>query len=110
MPFLFSAYNTYTAFWWFYSDFGVIGLAVIPFVMGSGIGLMYYRMRRFPSLTNVTTYGVMVFVMFISFFVFPIAYLWFEYNMLALFLILRSIVVRSKEPVLAPSIAGPGSL
>lgn len=88
-PYLVSGYNTYTAFWSFYRDFGVPGLAMIPFLMGLGIGLVYYRMRSRPSIKNVTAYGLLVFVMFISYFNFPIAFLWFEYNALALYGLLR---------------------
>ncbi|MGD0339225.1 MAG: O-antigen polymerase [Bacteroidota bacterium] len=96
-PFLNSSYNTYTAFYWFYSDFGVFGLALIPLVLGFSAGLLYYRMRSKPTIKNVTAYGVMVFVMFISYFNFPIAFLWFEYNILALFLILRWTMIPLKE-------------
>jgi oligosaccharide repeat unit polymerase len=88
-PFLISGYNTYSAFWWFYMDFGVIGLAVIPHLLGLGSGLLYYRMRSTPTIGNITAYGVMVFILVISFFEFPIVHLWFHYNILALFLILR---------------------
>lgn len=88
-PFLLSGYNTYTALYWFYSDFGVIGLALIPLVLGFFTGVLYYRMRSAPTIKNVTAYGVMVFVMFISFFVFPMMHLWFIYNLVALSLILR---------------------
>jgi oligosaccharide repeat unit polymerase len=89
MPYLNSGYNTYSAFWVFYRDFGAAGLALIPFVLGLSISLLYYRMRSTPTIKNVTAYGVMVFVMFISFFVFPISFLWFLYNMLALYWGLR---------------------
>ncbi|MGA9363863.1 MAG: O-antigen polymerase [Bacteroidota bacterium] len=89
MPYLNSGYNTYSAFWVFYRDFGAAGLALIPFVLGLSISLLYYRMRSNPTIKNVTAYGVMAFVMFISFFVFPISFLWFLYNMLALYWGLR---------------------
>jgi oligosaccharide repeat unit polymerase len=89
MPYLNSSYNTYSAFWVFYRDFGAVGLALIPFVLGLSISLLYYRVRSTPTIKNVTAYGVMVFVMFISFFVFPISFLWFLYNMLALYWGLR---------------------
>jgi oligosaccharide repeat unit polymerase len=92
-PYLVSGYNTYTAFWVLYRDFGVIGLIVIPLTLGLGIGLLYYRMRTMPTIKRVTAYGVMVFVMFISFFVFPISFLWFLYNMLALYWILRCTMI-----------------
>ncbi len=95
-PFLTSSYNTYTAFYWFYSDFGVIGLALIPLILGLGTGTLYYRMRSSPTIKSVTAYGVMVFVMFISYFNFPFAFLWFEYNLLALYGFLRWTVVPRK--------------
>jgi oligosaccharide repeat unit polymerase len=89
MPFLTSGYNTYTALFWFYSDFGVPGLALFPFLLGFGTGTLYYKMRSRPTIKNVTAYGVLVFVMVISFFNFPISFLWFELNVLILYLFLR---------------------
>ncbi|MCX6120430.1 MAG: O-antigen ligase [Ignavibacteriales bacterium] len=96
MPYLTSSYNTYTAFWWFYSDFGVIGLASIPFILGFSSGLIYYRMRSKPSIKNVTAYGLMIFVMFITYFNFPISFLWFEYNLLVIYLFLRWTIIPQK--------------
>jgi oligosaccharide repeat unit polymerase len=113
-PFLVSGYNTYTAFWVFYRDFGVFGLVAIPLVLGLSVGFLYYRMRIAPTIARVTAYGVMVFVMFISFFLFPIPFLWFEYNLIALYLILRwAMVPRNTHgslfvPSLLPQ-AGNGS-
>ena len=97
MPYLISGYNTYTAFWSFYRDFGIIGLVLIPLLLGFGISMMYYRMRRKPSIKSVTAYGVMVFVMVISFFNFPISFLWFEYNVLALYWLLRWTMPKKEE-------------
>jgi oligosaccharide repeat unit polymerase len=99
MPYLNSGYNTYSAFWDFYRDFGGAGLALIPFVLGLGISLLYYRMRSIPTIRNVTAYGVMVFVMLISFFVFPVSFLWFLYNMLALYWGLRWALKQRKSYV-----------
>jgi hypothetical protein len=86
-------------------------------MLGFGIGLLYYRMRTDPTIKRVTAYGVMVFVMFVSFFVFPMPFLWFEYNMLALYLILRWTVMLPKTsgesfvPSLQPEAGnGPRSL
>lgn len=96
-PYLVSGYNTYTAFWSFYRDFGVPGLALIPLILGFSIGMLYYHMRRHPSIGYVTAYGVAVFVMFISYFNFPFAFLWFEYNVLALYVLLRWTLVSGKS-------------
>ncbi len=99
-PYLTSNYNTYTAFWWFYSDFGVVGLALIPLLLGIGTGFLYYRMRSTPTVMNVISYGVAVFVMLISYFNFPLAFLWFELNLLVMFVFLRwTLVSNSKSSV-----------
>jgi len=89
MPYLTSNYNTYTALWWFYSDFGVVGLAAIPLLLGFSAGILYYRMRTKPTMQSVTAYAVTVFVIFISYFNFPISFLWFNYNLLAMYLFMR---------------------
>lgn len=96
-PYLTSNYNTYTAFYWFYSDFGVIGLGLIPFVLGLSAGLLYYRVRTQPTLRRIAAYSVVVFVMFISYFNFPPSFLWFEYNMLALIIFFSWAFPRNSE-------------
>jgi hypothetical protein len=88
-PYLVSGYNTYTAFYWFYSDFGVPGLFHIPLVLGFSVALVYYRMRTMPTIKNIVAYAVMVFVMLISFFNFPMMNLWFESNVLLIYFVLR---------------------
>ena len=88
-PFLISGYNTYSALWSFYCDFGVIGLALIPWVLGFGTSLIYYRMRRSPTSKNVTAYAVMVFVMLMSFFVFPLSWLWFVFDIVVIYIVMR---------------------
>jgi oligosaccharide repeat unit polymerase len=95
-PFLNSGYNTYTTLWWFYTDFGVLGTIMLPLVWGFLTGAIYYRMRRNPTLSSVTQYAVAVFAMVISFFEFPFSHLWFNFNILALFVILRSVTGRGK--------------
>ncbi|MBX2991933.1 MAG: oligosaccharide repeat unit polymerase [Bacteroidetes bacterium] len=105
-PYITSYYNTYTAFWPFYRDFGVIGLAVVPLILGFVSGTLYYKMRIAPSIKSVTAYSVMVFVMLISFFVFPISFLWFQYNLLAMYWILRLTMVPSMG---TPSTTSVGS-
>lgn len=92
-PYLVSYYNTYTGFWPLYRDFGVIGLTLIPLLLGFATCMLYYRMRGTPTIKNVTAYGVMLFFLLISFFVFPISFLWIQYNMLALYLILRMTIM-----------------
>ncbi len=103
MPYLFSSYNTYSAFWWFYLDFGVIGLVGFPLLIGFAAGWLYYNMRRAPTLKRVTAYAIMVFVIVMSFFEFSFSRIWFEYNLLVIFLFLRWTVDTEKTTVGAPS-------
>jgi len=61
--YLISGYNTYTAYWWYYRDFGVIGTGFIPLLLGVVIGSLYYSMRKRPSFQILSAYSVCVFVM-----------------------------------------------
>jgi hypothetical protein len=55
--------------------------------------MLYYHMRSRPSIKSTTGYGIMVFVTLITFFVFPMSFLWFLYNILAFYFILRWVMV-----------------
>jgi len=90
-PFLISGYNTYSAFWTYYRDFGVLGVFIIPLILGIGVGRIYYSLRREPNYEHVTAYSVCMFVMVISFFNSPIGFLWFIYNIAMMVLILKAI-------------------
>ena len=92
-PFLVSGYNTYPALWWFYMDFGVGGVALIPLILGFGTGALYYRMRQRPTIKNVTAYAVMFFVVVVSSYAFPAAGLFFELNLLVMYLVLRWVMI-----------------
>lgn len=100
-PYAPSGWKDYTAFWIFYRDFGVIGIMLIPLLLGLGIGAFYYSMRSKPSVQKIIGYGMMVYVMMISFFYFPVSFLWFVYNVPALYLIFRFVRVQQKPWVLA---------
>lgn len=67
-PFLISGYNTFSFFWPYYYDFGIIGVVLIPFVLGFIIGSVYFRLRRNPSLLGVTLYANAFAFLIISFF------------------------------------------
>jgi oligosaccharide repeat unit polymerase len=68
-PFLISGYNTFSFLMPFYQDFGVIGVALIPFCIGIGVGYLYHSMRRRPTVANAMVYSFAVSVLVISFFV-----------------------------------------
>ena len=88
-------WKDYTALWPFYRDFGVIGLTAFPLLIGLVIGNYYYVMRSRPSLQKIIVYSIMVYVMAISFFYFPVPWLWFVYNAVVFYLVLK--IVTKKQ-------------
>jgi oligosaccharide repeat unit polymerase len=84
-PYLNSTYNTYSFLWVYYRDFGVLGLAVLPFVLGAVIAWLHNELRRRPSLLHVSLYGMAVFVIVISFFHHALSLLHFVFNVLLVY-------------------------
>lgn len=104
-PYLVSSYNTYTAFWTYYRDFGVLGISIIPTLLGWGIGSAYYWLRTNPNLRSLTFYSMAVFVMFMSFFNSPIGFLWFVYNVIVIYVVLRVIRVhKAPQPTMGRNV------
>ncbi len=90
-PFLISSFNTYTAFWTYYRDFGVLGIFFIPLFGGMALSALYYSFKANPSLQKLAFYGILLFAVIFSFFNSPIGFLWFVYNLLALFIVFKFI-------------------
>ena len=103
-PYLVSSYNTYTAFWTYYRDFGILGISIIPALLGWGIGTAYYWLRSNPNIRSLTFYSMAVFVMFMSFFNSPIGFLWFVYNVLVIYIVLR--YIRGQSPSMVTAAGG----
>lgn len=95
-PFLFSGYNTYTMFWTFYRDFGILGISIVPLILGFVVGTLYYAMRRNPTVERLSFYSIVVFLMGLSFFINLLGYLWFVYIVAWMLVILR--LVRHEQP------------
>ena len=60
-------YNTFPFFWPYYLDFGLAGLAIIPFIIGFIISEIYYYLHRNPSLVVLALTTVGFAVIMISF-------------------------------------------
>ncbi|OGU61203.1 MAG: hypothetical protein A2V66_12735 [Ignavibacteria bacterium RBG_13_36_8] len=88
-PFLISSFNTYSAFWTFYRDFGVLGIFIIPFVGGISISSFYYSFRLKPTLLRCALYGMLMFGIIFSFFNSLFGFLWFIYNFLVLIVVIK---------------------
>ena len=99
-PYLNSSYNTYTAFWTYYRDFGIFGIVIVPLLIGLVVGSAYYAMRREPTLQRIAAYGIMVFILLFTFFNSPVGFLVFVYVVVAVYLILRLVTrVQTGVPV-----------
>jgi oligosaccharide repeat unit polymerase len=96
-PFLVSGYNTYTIFWSFYRDFGVIGMSLIPLLCGFLVGSLYHAMKRNPTINLVSMYCLSVFVMVFSFFTNSMAALWFFYISICMLIILKLIHISKRD-------------
>lgn len=90
-PFLISDYNTYSGFFFYYRDFGILGIFLIPFFGGLGIGSLYYSLRIKPTIKKLGIYGMLLFGLLFSFFNSTFGYLWFVYNIIALLVTFRYI-------------------
>lgn len=66
--FLISSYTTYPFHWYYFYDFGVLGVVVLSLSVGLLIGLIYYYMRIRGTLDGVIYYGICLFFILISFF------------------------------------------
>ncbi|MBU0559646.1 MAG: oligosaccharide repeat unit polymerase [Bacteroidetes bacterium] len=62
-----SGYNTFPYFWAYYFDYGMMGLAAIPLILGFSISEIYYRLHRMPNLVNLTLYSIGFVIIVISF-------------------------------------------
>lgn len=104
-PFLVSGYNTYTMFWDFYRDFGVIGVTAIPCMFGITIGHIYRSLRRAPTLSWLSAYAVSAFILLFSFFLNFVSMLWFVYDVVLLVIIIRWVRLPESWPALQPASA-----
>jgi len=60
-------YNTYPFFWTYYLDFGITGLALMPFIIGFIFSEIYYFFHRNPTLVKLALVSITFAVIMISF-------------------------------------------
>lgn len=94
LPYLISGYNTFTFHWWYYYDFGVIGVALLPFVTGFVTAHLYYRLRTNPDPLTMVYYACCVLLMVISYFMNPLNRLDFVSNIVVIWFVHRFVVAR----------------
>lgn len=95
-PFVINAdYNTYSMFFTYYRDFGLLGVFIIPFLLGVIVSALYYRMRQKPDINSISFYGMFLFALIFSFFIPMLSWLHFILNLTIIYLCTKLIVVYS---------------
>lgn len=98
LPFLISGYNTFTFHWWYFYDFGVIGVVILPFISGIVIAVLYYRLRTAPSLEALMFYSCGVLLMTVSYIMNPLYRLDFVSNLLIIWFINKFVISKRTVP------------
>jgi oligosaccharide repeat unit polymerase len=113
LPYLISGYNTFTFHWWYYYDFGIVGVALLPFLTGIVTAHLYYRLRTNPDPLTMVYYSSCVLLMVISYFMNPLNRLDFVSNIVVIWFVHRYVIARrgaasrARQPVTA--ISGMGA-
>jgi len=97
-PFLISGYNTFPFHWYYYYDYGILGVMIGSFVLGFIIALIYWRMKYHPSLENISLYSICVFIMLMSFYLNPLTMLNFIFVVILIQLSQRYIMRDKRDP------------
>lgn len=66
-PHFISGYNTFPFYWAYYYDFGILGLAILPGILGFIISYTYYLLRSQPSVKRLVLYSIGFIVIVISY-------------------------------------------
>lgn len=92
-------YNTYTTFFIFYRDFGLLGSFVFPFLIGFVSSHLYYRMRINPNFHTISVYGMLVIIIVFSFFIPLITWLYFVFDFTVVYIVTKLIMENSNNKV-----------
>lgn len=106
LPYLISGYNTFTFHWWYYYDFGVIGVALFPFLTGMVTAYLYSRLRTDPEPLTMVMYASCVLLMIISYFMNPLNRLDFVSNLVLIWFVHRFVIGRKAAPVTGENLQG----
>lgn len=92
--FLISGYTTYPFHWYYYLDFGLIGVFFFPMLISFFVGIIYYKMKSSAQLKWIILYSICVAIMVISFFTNPLMMLTFVTNFFILWVIHNHFILK----------------
>lgn len=93
-------YNTYTTFFIFYRDFGLIGSFTFPFLIGFVTSHLYYRMKFNPNFHTISVYGMLVIIIIFSFFIPLITWLYFVFDFVVVYMVTKFILENSNNKLI----------
>lgn len=96
-PFLTSNYNTYSAFWTYYRDFGILGIFIIPFLGGVFLSSLFYSFKKNPTVQKLALYSIFLFGIMFSFFNSAFGFLWYIYNLIVIILVFKYITISQNK-------------
>jgi oligosaccharide repeat unit polymerase len=86
---VYSLYNTCPFLWDYYHDFGIIGVTILPIILGFIIAQIYYRMKEKMELEWIALYSFFVFMIILSFFTNVLTSLNMVTNLFAIYIIIK---------------------
>lgn len=95
-PFLISDFNTYSALFNYYRDFGTLGVTFIPLIGGAALNSLYFSFRKNPNLFRLSILGMFLFGITFSFFNSPFGFLWYIYNLIVMSIVINYSSIKEK--------------
>ncbi len=92
-PHYISGYNTFPFFWAYYYDYGLLGLAFIPFILGLIFSEIFYALHRNPTLVALSMYCVVFSILVVSIISDPLTRLDMMFNFVFIIVIQRYISI-----------------
>ncbi len=89
-------YNTYTMFFVYYRDFGLLGSFIFPFILGFTISHFYYKMKYYPNFHTISLYGTFVIGIIFSYFIPLFSWLHFVFNIFVIYFISKYLQRKSE--------------
>ena len=99
-PHYIGGYNTFPFYWVYYYDFGALGLAVIPMVIGFVISELYYHLHRNPNIIILVLYSIGFTIIVISYSSDPLTRLDMMFNFVVIAIAQVSIMKKNEKKLI----------
>ncbi|MCX7610561.1 MAG: oligosaccharide repeat unit polymerase [Ignavibacterium sp.] len=90
-------FNTYSAFFVFYRDFGLLGSFIFPFITGAFTSHLYFKMKANPNFHTISIYGMILVVLVFSFFIPLITWLHYVFDFTVIYFVTKLVTKQNIE-------------